>query len=148
MKKINFDAIVGLFVLSGFLAFVYLSLQLGEFSVFSMEKTYSVYATFANVSGLKRGAIVEMAGVNVGKVSNIALAENDQAKVQLQINKGVKITDDAIASIKTQGIIGDKYIKISQGGSEELLVDGSFITETESAVDLEELVSKYIFGKV
>lgn len=148
MKKINFDAIVGLFVLTGFLAFVYMSLQLGEFSVFSMEKTYSVQAQFGNVSGLKRGAIVEMAGVNVGKVSNISLGENDQAKVQLQINNGVKITDDAIASIKTQGIIGDKYIKISQGGSEDLLVDGGFISETESAVDLEELVSKYIFGKV
>ena len=148
MKKINVDAIVGLFVLAGFLAFVYMSLQLGEFSVFSMEKTYSVQATFGNVSGLKRGALVEMAGVNVGKVSNISLGENDRAQVELLINNGVKITDDAIASIKTQGIIGDKYIKISQGGSEELLVDGGVITETESALDLEELVSKYIFGKV
>ena len=148
MRKINFDAIVGLFVLAGFLAFVYMSLQLGEFSVFSMEKTYSVQANFGNVSGLKRGALVEMAGVNVGKVSNITLGENDQARVQLQINNGVKVTDDAIVSIKTQGIIGDKYIKISQGGSEELLADGGVISETESAVDLEELVSKYVFGKV
>lgn len=148
MKKINVDAIVGLFVLAGFLAFAYMSLQLGEFSVFSMEKTYSVRANFGNVSGLKRGALVEMAGVNVGKVSTISLAEDDQAQVELLINNGVKITDDAIASIKTQGIIGDKYIKISQGGSEKLLVDGDVITETESALDLEELVSKYIFGKV
>lgn len=148
MRKINFDALVGLFVLAGFLAFVYMSLQLGEFSVFSMEKTYSVEAIFENVSGLKRGALVEMAGVNIGKVSNLFLGENDRAHVQLQINKGVKITDDAIASIKTQGIIGDKYIKISQGGSEKLLGDGDVITETESALDLEELVSKYIFGKV
>jgi phospholipid/cholesterol/gamma-HCH transport system substrate-binding protein len=148
MKKINVDAIVGLFVLAGFLAFVYMSLQLGEFSVFSMEKTYSVRAVFGNVSGLKRGALVEMAGVNVGKVSNISLGEDDRAQVELLLNNGVKITDDAIASIKTQGIIGDKYIKISQGGSEELLVDGAVITETESALDLEELVSKYIFGKV
>ena len=148
MKKISFDAIVGLFVLTGFLAFVYMSLQLGEFSVFSMEKTYVVRANFGNVSGLKRGALVEMAGVNVGKVSKISLAENDQAQVWLQVNNGIKITEDAIASIKTQGIIGDKYIKISQGGSDELLVDGGFITETESAVDLEELVSKYIFGNV
>jgi phospholipid/cholesterol/gamma-HCH transport system substrate-binding protein len=148
MKNINVDAIVGLFVLAGFLAFVYMSLQLGEFSVFSMEKTYSVRAVFGNVSGLKRGALVEMAGVNVGKVSNISLGEDDRAQVELLLNNGVKITDDAIASIKTQGIIGDKYIKISQGGSEELLVDGAVITETESALDLEELVSKYIFGKV
>jgi phospholipid/cholesterol/gamma-HCH transport system substrate-binding protein len=76
------------------------------------------------------------------------LAENDRALVHLQINNGVKITDDAIASIKTQGIIGDKYIKISQGGSDDLLADGGFLSETESAVDLEELVSKYIFGDV
>lgn len=148
MKKINFDAIVGLFVLAGFLAFVYMSLQFGEFSVFSLEKTYTVQAKFDNVSGLKRGALVELSGVNVGKVSDISLGENDRAQVQLQVNSGVKITDDAVASIKTQGIIGDKYIKISQGGSGELLVEGGFISETESAVDLEELVSKYIFGKV
>lgn len=148
MKKINFDAIVGLFVLAGFFAFVYMSLQFGEFSVFSMEKTYTVQAKFDNVSGLKRGALVELSGVNVGKVSSISLGENDRALVQLQVNSGVKIADDAVASIKTQGIIGDKYIKISQGGSGELLGDGSLISETESAVDLEELVSKYIFGKV
>jgi len=148
MKRVNFDAIVGLFVLAGFMAFVYMSLQLGEFSVFSMEKTYVVQANFANVSGLKRGATVEIAGVNVGKVSAITLGGEDQALVHMQINRGVKITDDAIASIKTQGIIGDKYIKISQGGASELLADGGVITETESAVDLEELVSKYVFGNV
>jgi phospholipid/cholesterol/gamma-HCH transport system substrate-binding protein len=148
MKKINFDAVVGLFVLAGFLAFVYMSLQLGEFSVFSIEKTYAVQATFDNASGLKRGALVELAGVNVGKVSSVSLDENDRAQVLLQVNSGVKITEDAIASIKTQGIIGDKYIKISQGGSDELLAAGGVIFETESAVDLEELVSKYIFGEV
>ncbi|MGV1099269.1 outer membrane lipid asymmetry maintenance protein MlaD [Thiovibrio sp. JS02] len=148
MKKINIDLVVGAFVLTGFLCFVYLSLQLGEFSVFAMEKTYTVQANFGNVSGLKRGAVVEVAGVSVGKVSQIALGENDQATVFFLINDGVKITDDAVASIKTQGIIGDKYVKITQGGSEDILQDGGMITETESAVDLEELVSKYIFGDV
>ena len=127
MKKINFDAIVGLFVVAGFMAFVYMSLQLGEFSVFSMEKTYVLQAKFDNVSGLKRGALVELAGVNVGKVSNIALDKNDRALVQFQINNGVKITE---------------------GGYETLLVNDGMISETESAVDLEGLVSKYIFGKV
>jgi len=148
MKKNNFDLVVGLFVLAGFLAFVYMSLRLGEFSVFSMEKTYSVQANFGNVSGLKRGAVVEMAGVNIGKVANVVLGENDRAAVTLQINDGVRISDDAIASIKTQGIIGDKYVKITQGGSEDILADGGVIAETESAVDIEELVSKYIFGDV
>jgi len=148
MKKINFEFIVGLFVVAGFLSFVYISLQLGEFSVFAMDKYYKVQAEFNNVSGLKRGATVEVAGVVVGKVSNIMLSKGDQAQVTMMIGNGVKVTDDAIASVKTQGIIGDKYVRISEGGSDVLLKDGDWITETESALDLEELVSKYIFGKV
>lgn len=148
MKKVNVDLIVGLFILAGFSCFVYISLQLGEFSIFSMDEVYSVQADFENISGLKRGAVVEMAGVDIGKVSAISLGEQDLAHVTLQIDKSIKVTDDAIASIKTQGIIGDKYVKITQGGSEDILVDGSWLTETESAVDIEELVSKYIFGDV
>ncbi len=139
---------VGLFVVVGFSCFVYISLQFGEFSVFSVEKKYSLHAEFENVSGLKRGATVEMAGVTIGKVSEIKLGEQDQAQVIIQIDRDVQITDDAIASVKTQGIIGDKYIKVSQGGSETLLKDEDRIAETESALDLEELVSKYIFGDI
>ena len=148
MKRLNFDLVVGLFLVAGFLGFVYISLQFGEFSIFSMEKNYTVNAMFNNVTGLKRGAIVEVAGVNVGRVVSIDLGENDRAKVAMLINRDVIITEDAIASVKTQGIIGDKYIRISQGGSDDVLADGSFLEETESAVDLEELVSKYIFGDV
>lgn len=139
---------VGLFVVAGFSCFVYISLQFGEFSVFAVEKKYSLHAEFQNVSGLKRGATVEMAGVTIGKVSEIRLGEQDQAQITIQVDRDVQITDDAIASVKTQGIIGDKYIKISQGGSETLLKDEDRIAETESALDLEELVSKYIFGDV
>jgi phospholipid/cholesterol/gamma-HCH transport system substrate-binding protein len=146
MKKINFDLIVGLFVVMGFMSFVYVSLQLGEFSVFSTGKTYSVQADFENVSGLKRGALIEMSGVSIGKIEAIRLAEDDRARVVLQLDSKIKITDDAIASVKTQGIIGDKYVKITPGGSDDLLADGGWITETESAVDIEDLVSKYIFG--
>lgn len=148
MKKLNVDLIVGLFVVAGFLAFVYLSLQLGEFSPFSMEENYQVKAEFGNISGLKLGAVVEIAGVTVGKVAKIDLGKTDRAVLTMSINQQVKISEDAIASIRTQGIIGDKYVRISQGGAEELLKDGAWITETESAVDIEELVSKYIFGKV
>ncbi len=147
MKKNGLEFIVGLFMIAGFLAFVYVSLQFGEFSVFSMEKNYKVYAEFDSVSGLKTGAVIEMAGVPVGKVAAIGLGEN-RARVTLQIARDIAITDDAIASIKTQGIIGDKYMKIQQGGAAEKLQPGGVLTETESAVDLEELVSKYIFGKV
>ncbi|MCJ7602783.1 MAG: MlaD family protein, partial [Desulfobulbaceae bacterium] len=89
-----------------------------------------------------------IAGVSVGKVSNVRLTKEQQAEVALYLSNDVKVTEDAIASIKTQGIIGDKYIRISQGGSDTYLKEGEIITETESAVDLEELISKYIFGDV
>ncbi len=145
MKKINLEMIVGLFVIGGFFAFGYISLQFGEFS-FLATNNYTIQAEFQNVSGLKEGAVIEIAGVTVGRVDKITLAENDQAKVAMRISDGVTVTEDAIASIRTQGIIGDKYIRISQGGSDVKLKDGDWIFETESAVDLEELVSKYIFG--
>jgi len=145
MKKINTEFIVGLFMLAGFLSFAYLSSQMGEFSVFSLERNYQIEAEFDNVSGLKVGATVEIAGVTIGKVSEISLGEGDLAKVVLLINRDVKVTADAIASIRTQGLIGDKYIKIIQGGDEELLAEGGIIFDTESSIDIEELVSKYIF---
>ena len=145
MKKINTEFVVGIFMLAGFLAFVYLSTQMGEFSVFSLERNYQIEAEFDNVSGLKVGATIEIAGVNVGKVSGISLGEQNLAKVTMLINQDVKVTADAIASIRTQGLIGDKYIKIIQGADEEMLADGGAIFDTEAAIDFEELVSKYIF---
>lgn len=147
MKKINIELAVGIFMIGGFLAFVYLSLQLGEFSVFSLEKKYRIAAEFDNVSGLKSGATVEIAGVIVGKVSRIVLGEDDRASVTMLINREVKITEDSVASVRTQGIIGDKYIKITLGGDEAVLADGGSVFETESVVDIEELVSKYIFER-
>ncbi|OGQ94662.1 MAG: outer membrane lipid asymmetry maintenance protein MlaD [Deltaproteobacteria bacterium RIFOXYD12_FULL_57_12] len=148
MRKVTTELSVGLFMIMGFLAFVYLSLQLGEFSVFALEKNYPINAEFDNVSGLKPGATVEIAGVTVGKVSAISLDEYDMAKVTMLISRDVSISDDAIASIRTQGLIGDKYIRIAQVGSGERLPDNGTILETESAVDLEALISKYIFGKI
>ena len=145
MKKINTELIVGLFMLAGFLAFGYLSVQMGEFSILNLEKNYNVLARFDNVTGLKVGADIEIAGVNIGKVSGISLGGQGLARVDMLINHGVKITTDAIASIRTQGLIGDKYIKIIQGADEEMLKEGEEIFDTESAIDFEELVSKYIF---
>ena len=146
MKNINTELIVGLFMVAGFLAFSYLSLQMGEFSIFDLEKNYSLEAEFENVSGLKVGAGIEIAGVNIGKVARVKLGEQGLAKVTLLIDKDVKITGDAIASIRTQGFIGDKYIKIVQGADEETLKEGDLIFDTESSIDFEELVSKYIFN--
>jgi phospholipid/cholesterol/gamma-HCH transport system substrate-binding protein len=145
MKNINTELIVGLFMIAGFVAFSYLSLQMGEFSIFDLEKNYSLEAEFENVSGLKVGAGIEIAGVNIGKVARIKLGEQGLAKVTLLINQDIKITEDAIASIRTQGFIGDKYIKIVQGADEEMLKEGDLIFDTESSIDFEELVSKYIF---
>ena len=145
MKKINIETGVGIFLIVGLLCLGYLSVKLGDVALFGTEQ-YVVKARFANVSGLKEGATVEIAGVSVGKVSTISL--NDyEAEVELLIDPQVKLQDDSIASIRTQGIIGDKYVKIKTGGSEEYIGSDGEITETESAIELEELVSKYIFEK-
>ena len=144
-NTINTELIIGLFMIAGFLAFGYLSLQMGEFSIFDLEKNYSLDAEFDNASGLKVGAAIEVAGVGIGKVSKIELGEQGMAKVTMLIKQDIMITSDAIASIRTQGLIGDKLIKITQGADEEMLAEGEVIFDTESAVDFEELVSKYIF---
>jgi len=144
-NTINTELIIGLFMIAGFLAFGYLSLQMGEFSIFDLEKNYSLEAEFDNASGLKVGAAIEIAGVGIGKVAKIELGEQGLAKVTMLIKQDILITSDAIASIRTQGLIGDKLIKITQGADEEMLAEGEVIFDTESAVDFEELVSKYIF---
>lgn len=149
MKKAGLETVVGIFVLIGIICLAYLSLKLGKMEVIG-GNYYDVYALFDSVSGLKSGATVEIAGVEVGKVERITLDSKSgaQAKVYLRIREGVKLTDDVIASIRTRGLIGDKHILLKPGGSEKLLTAGGRIRETESAVDFEELLSKYIHGKV
>jgi phospholipid/cholesterol/gamma-HCH transport system substrate-binding protein len=110
---------------------------------------YFLNARFQSVSGLKTGATVEIAGVQVGLVDSISLNLKEQvAVVRMKILKNVVLTDDVIASVKTAGLIGDKFIKLTPGGSEEVLKPGDTITETESVLDIEELISKYAFGSV
>jgi phospholipid/cholesterol/gamma-HCH transport system substrate-binding protein len=145
MRKINIETGVGIFVVVGLICLAYLSVKLGDVSLFG-TKQYMVKARFANVSGLKEGATVEVAGVTVGKVESIHL-DNYEALVKMLIDPGVKLQEDSIASIRTQGIIGDKYIKIKPGGSSEYVQKGGEILETESAIELEELIGKYIFDK-
>jgi phospholipid/cholesterol/gamma-HCH transport system substrate-binding protein len=146
MKRFGIETAVGLFLIIGFLCFTYLSVELGEIPLFG-SNDYVLTARFNSVSGLKDGAIVEISGVKVGKVAGISL-EDYQAVVRMLIHQGVKIQEDSIASVRTQGIIGDKYIKISAGGADQYLKPGGEIRDTESALDLEELVSKYIVGKI
>ncbi len=145
MNKINIETGVGIFLIAGLLSLGYLSTRLGDVELFGTEQ-YTVQARFASVSGLREGAAVEVAGVSIGKVSKIHL-EDYEALVELQIDPEIKLQDDSIASIRTQGIIGDKYVKIKIGGSDEYIDKGGEILETESAIELEELVSKYIFEK-
>ncbi len=145
MKKMNLEMIVGLFLLAGFASFSWIAIKMGDIKFF-MEDSYPVTARFVSISGLKEGAVVELAGVKVGKVSSISLDSSEyEAVVKLNISDQVKLQDDSIASIRTSGIIGDRYIKLTPGGSEEFLTPGGEIVETESSISLEELVSKYIF---
>lgn len=139
---------VGIFVFVGMICTAYLTIRLGKLDWFG-PNCYYLTARFESVSGLKTGAFVEMAGVQIGEVASIQLDPNDQvAVVKMMIHSNIQLTDDVIASIKTSGLIGDKYIKISAGGSDTVLKDGDLIFETESAVDLESLISKYVFGGV
>ena len=145
MKKFNIQLITGLFVMLGIAAFAYQAVTLGEINV-SDKGGYTLHAKFNSISGLRVGSVIEAAGVRVGTVTGIKFdPDNYQAIIDLRINNEVPVQQDAIASVRTQGIIGEKFIKISAGGFPELLKDGDEITSTESAVSLEELVSKYIF---
>jgi phospholipid/cholesterol/gamma-HCH transport system substrate-binding protein len=147
MRKFNLEIVVGLFVVVGFVCFAWLSVRLGDIDLLG-PPTYQLTASFGSVSGLKAGAIVEIAGVQVGKVEGIRFdADKYEALVSLAIDEGVVLQEDSIASVRTAGIIGDRYIDISPGGSDVEIHDGGRIVETESAINLEELVSKYIFEK-
>lgn len=148
MKQNGLELFVGLFMVAGFLAFGYLSLHLGEVPFLTAGKTYTIRAEFDNISGIKKGGSVQIAGVGVGQVQRVWLGEDDLANVALQIDKGVKIPVDSMASVKSQGIIGDKYIQLSLGGDEKLMKEGDVITDTESSIDLESLISRFAFGSV
>ncbi|MBI2876025.1 MAG: outer membrane lipid asymmetry maintenance protein MlaD [Candidatus Tectomicrobia bacterium] len=146
MKRLDLEIIVGLFMLVGIAGLAYLSVKLGKLELFGKEK-YDVVAQFSNIGGLNEGARVEIAGVQVGRVKNIGLA-NYHAQVILAINDGVRLADDSIAAIKTKGLLGEKFIEISPGGSERIIPAGGKIRETQPPLDLEEALSKFIFGKV
>lgn len=145
MRKFGVETAVGAFVIVGFICFAFMAIKLGSIEVFESDR-YSVAARFDSVEGLKTGAPVEIAGVRVGMVDEIRIdAEEFEAVVTFSVEPQVIIPSDSIASIRTAGIIGDKFVKITPGADEENLVEGSEIFETESSISIEELVSKYIF---
>ena len=146
MERTRVNIAVGIFVIVGILALGYLSVSLGQVS-FLGGRGYTITVDFPSVGGLKTGSTVEIAGVEIGRVESIGLADY-QARVILRVHSGIKLQDDSIASIKTKGLIGEKYIRISPGGSDKIIGPGGKIREVEAPVDFEELLSKYIFGKV
>ena len=146
MRRSALDLGVGVFLLIGLLALGWLSVRLGRVELLG-SPGYSVIADFPSVGGLKAGSSVEIAGVEIGRVDRITL-HDFQARVAMTIKPHVKLQEDAIASIKTRGLIGEKYIKINPGGSEKLIAPNGKLTEVEPPIDIEELISKYVFGKV
>ncbi|MBF0117356.1 MAG: outer membrane lipid asymmetry maintenance protein MlaD [Desulfobacterales bacterium] len=148
MKQSTVEITVGFFVLIGIMCIAYLTIQLGEMKWIGGEG-YPIFARFTSVSGLNTGARVEIAGVKIGVVEDISLdKERKLALIKMKIQKDIKLSDDVIASVKTSGLIGDKFVMISPGGSDQILKSGDMITETESVVDIESLISKYVFGHI
>jgi len=142
------ETIVGIFVFIGLLCVGYMTVKLGKISIFG-EDTYVLYARFASVAGLKIGTPVEVFGIHVGTVKKLEIdSEKQMALVELGLRKGVNVYEDASASVKTAGLIGDKFIKVDPGGSGDLLKPGGTITETSSALDIEDLIGRLAFGQV
>ncbi len=146
MKRIDLELMVGFFIILGIVCLGYLSIKLGKMEVVG-GKGYEIYAIFSNIGGLRTGSSIEIAGVDVGRVKSITL-DNYQARVVLDLPWSVKIQEDAIALVKTKGLIGEKYVEITPGGSEKIIQPGGRIRETQPAVDLEGLISKFAFGKI
>ncbi len=148
MKNISLHATVGFFVMIGLGCIAYLTLNLANSTLFSRDR-YALTARFSAVNGLREGSNVEISGVNVGTVARIDLDQNlYQAVVTMRIQNKVGIPTDSVAAIKTSGLIGDKYISITPGGDDAVLPDNGVILDTQAAIDIEELISKYVFGSV
>ncbi|MCU7959850.1 MAG: outer membrane lipid asymmetry maintenance protein MlaD [gamma proteobacterium symbiont of Bathyaustriella thionipta] len=145
MKRFNTEVIVGFFLLVGLLSFAFLAVKLGGLQTYN-KGHYELTARFINTSGLKNDASVELAGVEVGRVKSIVFdPETYESVVTLSLPDEVKLQEDTIASVRSTGLIGGKFLKLTPGGADIILKDGDTIYETESSVSLEELISKYIF---
>ena len=146
MKRLTMDTLVGLFVVVGIAALAWLSIRLGKLEVIG-DRGYTITAEFDSVAGLRNGAVVEIAGVEVGRVKAIGL-DSYRARVAMSINPSIKLQDDSIVSIRTKGLIGEKYVRITPGGSDTIVQPGGKLRDTEDPIDIEQLISNYIFGKL
>lgn len=148
MSNNKSDFWVGLFVLLGIVALVFLALRAGNLSTFSFAPTYRVHAAFDNLGGLKVRAPIKSSGVVVGRVVNIGFDNQEfRATAVLEIEEKYQFPEDSSLSILTSGLLGEQYIGITPGGSDDDLKDDSRITYTQSAVVLEELISKFLYSK-
>lgn len=146
MERRGLELGVGVFLLVGMACLGYLSFNLGHLN-FLGGSDYSVTAKFPTVAGLKDKAKVYMAGVSIGEVRRIGLKDGE-AVVTLAINKNVKLEEDVIATIKTSGLIGDKYVSITAGASDQYIQPGGVIRDTQPPLDIENLLGKFVFGSV
>jgi phospholipid/cholesterol/gamma-HCH transport system substrate-binding protein len=148
MSKRSIETLVGLFVLLGMAAFVFLALKAANLASFGEHKGYTVSARFDNIGGLKPRAPVRSAGVTVGRVKSIALdSKTYQGVVRMEIDSHIKFPKDSSAKILTAGLLGDQYIGIEPGIDDKELVDRDVIRQTQSAVVLENLIGQLIFNK-
>ena len=148
MKKYRYETVAGIFVLIGLVCVGYLAVKLGKVKLLD-HNSYLLYARFSSVSGLRTGNPVEMLGIQIGEVASFRLDQDKQVvMVEFKIREGIKVYEDAIASIKTSGLIGDRYVSLDAGGSGSILNPGGVITQTESPPDLSDLIGKYAFGDI
>ncbi len=148
MKQTKLELIVGVFVLVGLAAVAYLALRIGA-GALTGGSTYPLQARFSNSGGLNPGSNVVVAGVTVGRVDAVELNPKDYSSVvSFSVLKSVQLPADSIASIRTTGLIGDKFLALSPGGDSQFLSPGALITDTESTVDLESLIGRFAFGNV
>ena len=144
MNHSRTDIIVGIFVLAGAICLGYLAIRLGKVELFGATG-YPVYADFSSVAGLKVGDPAEIAGVRIGKVESLGLAD-DRARVTLRVDSEIKLQDDVIASVRARGLIGDKFVLITPGASDNIIPPGGRIRETESPQDITDLIGKFVGG--
>jgi phospholipid/cholesterol/gamma-HCH transport system substrate-binding protein len=150
MQNRTLEVGVGLFLLAGILALLLLALRVSGLSASANTDTYKLYAYFDNIAGLTVRAKVTMAGVTIGKVTAIDLDHDTfTGRVTMQLNKEVNnLPLDSTASILTAGLLGEKYIGVSVGGEDKLLVDGGTIHDTQSSLVLEDLIGKFMLNTV
>ena len=148
MKKYSMETAVGIFVVIGLLCVGYMTITLGKLPLFG-EETYPLYARFTSVSGLRIGSSVEIYGIQVGSVTSLSIdSERQMGVVGMRVGKETKVYDDAAATIKSAGLIGDKYVKIDPGGAGVVLRPRGVITQTSVPADIEDLIGRYAFGDV